>query len=193
MDAQDHDLDFDGHGLDQLPQSTLANLELNALSSTQRVVAARKQRQYQQITKPLRLTRPITAPAPATTNRPVYTNTNTTFSNNTNAAIFNNSNDAASIYTRTNAPASSAASSDYGDVEDEEILDLNAGTLVYQPHTTHVPSNFNADAESERTVLDNDAPSVYQTFAQSVSHAPDDPIAHIKKVAALSRLLAVHR
>ncbi|KAI5240755.1 hypothetical protein E4T42_08275 [Aureobasidium subglaciale] len=63
MAASDDDRDFDESALDQLPQSTLQDLEFGALSSTQRDVAARRQRQYQQATRPLKLTRPSLPPA----------------------------------------------------------------------------------------------------------------------------------
>ncbi|KAH0298655.1 hypothetical protein KCU74_g19583, partial [Aureobasidium melanogenum] len=136
MDALDQDLDFDDSNLDQLPQSTLQNLEQSAISSTQREVAARKQWHYQQTTKPLRLTRPslppVTAPAVS----------------------------AASL----NAPRS--PESDYGldDNDDEEVLDLNADTTVYQPqlHQNYVqPANDNASYLNTGSHAINDAPPRY--------------------------------
>ncbi|KAH0065934.1 hypothetical protein KCU60_g21737, partial [Aureobasidium melanogenum] len=136
MDALDQDLDFDDSNLDQLPQSTLQNLEQSAISSTQREVAARKQWHYQQTTKPLRLTRPslppVTAPAVNTTS--------------------------------FNAPNS--PESDYGldDNDDEEVLDLNADTTIYQPqlHQNYLqPANDNASYIATETSATHDAPPRY--------------------------------
>jgi hypothetical protein len=131
MDALDHDLDFDDSHLDQLPQSTLQNLELNAISSTQREVAARRQRQFQQTTKPLRLTRPSLPPVTAPTLTP----------------------------TSFNVPKS--PESDYGldDNDDEEVLDLNADTTVYQPYAQSTKNNaYNLPAEP---IVIDDAPPNY--------------------------------
>jgi hypothetical protein len=126
MDALDQDLDFDDSNLDQLPQSTLQNLELSAISSTQRDVAARKQWQYQQTTKPLRLTRPslppVTAPAVTTAS-----------------------------FDAPNSPES-----DYGldDNDDEEVLDLNADTTIYQPQ---IHQNYAQSANHNTSYLPTDA------------------------------------
>lgn len=161
MDALEQDLDFDDSNLDQLPQSTLQNLEQSALSSTQREVAARKQWHYQQTTKPLRLTRPslppVTAPAVDT-------------------ASFN-------------APKS--PESDYGldDNDDEEVLDLNADTTIFQPQlhqnyvqplvnsANHLSTEVNAthDAPPRYDQLNHVAPALQLGDTTSVD-------AHIKKV-----------
>lgn len=161
MAALDHDLDFDESDLDQLPQSTLQNLELNAISSTQREVAARKQRQYHQTTRPLRLTRPSLPPLPD----PVQT-----------APSFN-------------APKS--PESDYGldDNDDEEVLDLNADTTVYQPH---LHQNYVQSAKSstyqrptESIVIDDPPPNYDQLDNSNTNAQPTDTTAidaHIRKV-----------
>ncbi|KAG9676306.1 hypothetical protein KCU84_g16073, partial [Aureobasidium melanogenum] len=137
MDALDQDLDFDDSNLDQLPQSTLQNLEQSAISSTQRDVAARKQWHYQQTTKPLRLTRPSLPPvtAPAVT--------------------------AATSFNAPNSPES-----DYGldDNDDEEVLDLNADTTIYQPqlHQNYLqPANDNPSYLTTETNVTHDAPPRY--------------------------------
>jgi hypothetical protein len=161
MAALDHDLDFDDSALEQLPQSTLQNLELNAISSTQREVAARKQRQFQQTTKPLRLTRPslppVTAPAPTTTS--------------------------------FNAPNS--PESDYGldDNDDEEVLDLNADTTIYQPllHQDYaISANKNTYHLPTEPILIDDAPPKYDQLENPHPGVqPGDTTdidAHIKKV-----------
>jgi hypothetical protein len=144
MDALDHDLDFDDSHLDQLPQSTLQNLELNAISSTQREVAARRQRQFQQTTKPLRLTRPslppVTVPALTTTS--------------------------------FNVPRS--PESDYGldDNDDEEVLDLNADTTVYQPHLHQdyaQSAKNNAYRMPAEPIVVDDAPPNYDQLDHSNS------------------------
>ncbi|KAK6002082.1 hypothetical protein QM012_001720 [Aureobasidium pullulans] len=163
MDALDQDLDFDDSNLDQLPQSTLLNLEQSAISSTQREVAARKQWHYQQTTKPLRLTRPSLPPvaAPAV-----------------NTASFN-------------APKS--PESDYGidDNDDEEVLDLNADTTIYQPQlhqnyvqsanedTNHLPaeSNVTHEAPPRYDQLDHVAPTLQSGDAAAIE-------AHVKKLEA---------
>ncbi|KAI4796444.1 hypothetical protein E4T45_11984, partial [Aureobasidium sp. EXF-8846] len=153
MDALDHDLDFDDSHLDQLPQSTLQNLELNAISSTQREVAARRQRQFQQTTKPLRLTRPslppVTAPALTTTS--------------------------------FNVPKSSE--SDYGldDNDDEEVLDLNADTTVYQPrlHQDYARSAKNDayNLPAEPIVVDDAPPNYDQLHHANPVLQPTDTTA----------------
>ncbi|CAD0110609.1 unnamed protein product [Aureobasidium uvarum] len=163
MAALDHDLDFDDSALEQLPQSTLQHLELNAISSTQREVAARRQRQYQQTTKPLRLTRPslppVTAPQPAATS--------------------------------FNAPKS--PESDYGldDNDDEEVLDLNADTTIYQPtlHQDYAQSTNNNTfyQNTDPTVTYDVPPNHEQLNDSNTTHQPTDTTAidsHIKKLEA---------
>lgn len=161
MAALDNALDFEDSELDQLPQSTLQNLELNAISSTQREVAARKQRQYHQTTRPLRLTRPSLPPVTA----PVQN------------------------ITTSNAPTSSE--SDYGldDNDDEEVLDLNADTTIYQPH---LHQNYAQSAKNnpyhpptETIVIDDPPPNYDQLDNPNPDAQPTDTTAidaHIRKV-----------
>jgi len=155
----DHDLDFGDSGLDQLPQSTLQNLELNAISSTQREVAARKQRQYHQTTRPLRLTRPSLPPVTT----PVQTTTS------------------------FNAPNS--PESDYGldDNDDEEVLDLNADTTIYQPNQDYAQSakNNTHHLPTESIVIDDPPPNYDQLDNRNPNVQPTDTTAidaHIRKV-----------
>ncbi|OBW63972.1 MAG: Uncharacterized protein AUREO_059610 [Aureobasidium pullulans] len=174
MAALDDDLDFDESGLDQLPQSTLQDLELNALSSTQREIAARRQSQYRQIVRPLKLTRPSLPPVPAP----------------------------AATTASLNAPHS--PESDYGlddNIDDEEVLDLNADTTTYEPQLQHTYAQSIANNEpyhaavndpyhasvNDPIVLD-DAPPDYHNVNRAVPHVqPDDTPAidaHIKKLEA---------
>lgn len=161
MAALDHDLDFDDSGLDQLPQSTLQNLELNAISSTQREVAARKQWQYQQTTRPLRLTRPSLPPV------------------------------AAPQTPTTSFHAPKSPESDYGldDNDDEEVLDLNADTTIYQPtlHQNYAqPANNHTLYQHANPLVSHDAPPNYdQLNDTNTTLQPHDTTAvdaHIRKV-----------
>lgn len=161
MDALDQDLDFDDSNLDLLPQSTLQNLEQSAISSTQREVAARKQWHYQQTTKPLRLTRPSLPPVTAPAS---------------NTASFN-------------APKS--PESDYGldDNDDEEVLDLNADTTIYQPqlHQNYIQSaNDDTNYLSTEANVMHDAPPRYDQLNHvPPTLRPGDTAtldAHVKKV-----------
>lgn len=161
MAAPDHDLDFDESDLDQLPQSTLQHLELNAISSTQREIAARKQRQYHQTTRPLRLTRPSLPPVTAP------------------------------VQTTPSFDAPKSPESDYGldDNDDEEVLDLNADTTVYQPrlHQDYVQSakNNTYHLPTESIVVDDPPPHYDQLDDPNTNAQPTDTTAidaHIRKV-----------
>ncbi|THX07632.1 hypothetical protein D6D17_03143 [Aureobasidium pullulans] len=166
MATLDDELDFDESGLEQLPQSTLQDLELNALSSTQREVAARRQAQYRQTIRPLKLTRPSLPPV------------------------------ATPAATTTDYDAPNSPESDYGlddTIDDEEVLDLNADTTTYQPQLqqTYAQSRVN-NSRYEPSVNDpivlDDAPDIHDHVNHAHDHVqPTDTTAidaHIRKLEA---------
>lgn len=165
MATLDDELDFDESGLEQLPQSTLQDLELNALSSTQREVAARRQAQYRQTIRPLKLTRPSLPPV------------------------------ATPAATTTDYDAPNSPESDYGlddTIDDEEVLDLNADTTTYQPqlqqtYAQSLVNNGRYEASVNDPIVLDDAPDIHD----HVNHAHDDVQltdttaidAHVRKVS----------
>lgn len=156
MAAREDDLDFDESGLDQLPQSTLQNLESNAISSTQRSVAANRQRQYRETTRAFRLTRPrspVSVPVPSA---PVPA---------PELAV-----------APTPAPAApSSPGTDYGFDDDEEVFDLNDPTIQFQPDvSTRVPLT---DAQSQ-----NHAVPVHSNDGDQI--LPDDDPPEYSDIAA---------
>ncbi|KAI5195021.1 hypothetical protein E4T39_08412 [Aureobasidium subglaciale] len=155
----DLDLDFDESALDQLPQSTLQDLEFSALSSTQRDVAARRQRQYQQATRPLKLTRPSLPPATNPPPPPI------------------------------NAPASPESDYGLDDDEEVLDLNHDTSHFQPQLQQSYVqPANLNLSYHQPEPIAIDDAPPNYEQPTYDNPQLPlNDTTAidsHIRKLEA---------
>ena len=98
--ADQNDDMYFSDGLDGLPASTIHSLEVNAVSSTQQQVALLRSRNYSQASRPYKLSLPSNGWPKAVSTLPC------------------------------NSPAPNPPSSDYGDLESEDVIDLDEQSLT---------------------------------------------------------------
>ena len=175
MADQEDENDFSDSGLDLdlLPQSTLRDLEHNAISSTQQQVAARRQKQYHQVTRPFKLSAPSNRWPSQVSNRP-------------------------SVPPVTRDP--SPPSSDYG-FDEEDVVDLDEPPLALRSNlpvtkpTTAAPTsnpvndyNHSADVDASAPPTYAEGPIDYETDQTAPPDAPYPDLtlldSHIKQLEA---------